>query len=28
LHLIGYDHDNDRGQMNRLEIELREEVLA
>ncbi len=28
LHLLGYDHDNDRGQMNRLEIELREEVLA
>ena len=28
LHLLGYDHDNDRGQMNALEIELREEVLA
>lgn len=28
LHLIGYDHENDRGRMNRLEIELREEVLA
>lgn len=27
LHLIGYDHENDRGQMNALEIELREEVL-
>ena len=26
LHLIGYDHENDRGQMNALEIELREEV--
>lgn len=28
LHLLGYDHDNDRGHMNRLELELREEVLA
>jgi probable rRNA maturation factor len=28
LHLLGYDHDNDRGQMNALEIELREEVLG
>ena len=27
LHLIGYDHENDRGQMNALEIELREEVV-
>lgn len=27
LHLIGYDHENDRGQMNALELELREEVL-
>ncbi len=27
LHLIGYDHENDRGQMDALEIELREEVL-
>jgi probable rRNA maturation factor len=27
LHLLGYDHENDRGQMNALEIELREEVL-
>lgn len=27
LHLIGYDHDNDRGQMNALELELREGVL-
>jgi probable rRNA maturation factor len=27
LHLLGYDHDNDRGQMNALEIELREEVV-
>jgi len=27
LHLIGYDHENDRGQMNALEIRLREEVL-
>jgi probable rRNA maturation factor len=27
LHLIGYDHENDGGQMNTLEIELREEVL-
>jgi len=27
LHLIGYDHENDRGHMNALEIELREEVV-
>jgi probable rRNA maturation factor len=27
LHLLGYDHENDRGQMNALEIKLREEVL-
>lgn len=27
LHLLGYDHENDRGQMNALETELREEVL-
>lgn len=27
LHLLGYDHENDRGQMNTLEIELREEVV-
>ena len=27
LHLIGYDHENDRGQMNALEIGLREEVV-
>jgi probable rRNA maturation factor len=27
LHLLGYDHDNDRGQMNALEIELREEIV-
>ncbi len=28
LHLLGYDHDKDRGKMNALEIELREEVLG
>lgn len=28
LHLAGYDHENDRGQMNALEIELREELLS
>ena len=27
LHLLGYDHENDNGQMNALEIEIREEVL-
>jgi probable rRNA maturation factor len=27
LHLLGYDHDNDRGPMNALEIELREEIV-
>jgi probable rRNA maturation factor len=28
LHLVGYDHERDRGQMNELEIELREELLT
>jgi probable rRNA maturation factor len=27
LHLLGYDHDSDRGEMNRLELQLREELL-
>lgn len=27
LHLLGYDHENDRGQMNALETRLREEVV-
>jgi len=30
LHLLGYDHadDRDRGEMNRLELDLREELLS
>jgi probable rRNA maturation factor len=28
LHLVGYDHEQDQGQMNDLEIELREELLT
>jgi probable rRNA maturation factor len=28
LHLLGYDHASDRGEMNRLEIGLREELLS
>ena len=28
LHLVGYDHERDNGDMNRLEIELREELLT
>jgi probable rRNA maturation factor len=28
LHLLGYDHASDRGKMNRLELRLREELLA
>jgi len=28
LHLLGYDHTSDRGEMNRLEIGLREELLS
>lgn len=27
LHLLGYDHENDRGEMKALETQLREEVL-
>lgn len=27
LHLLGYDHDADEGEMNRLELGLREELL-
>lgn len=27
LHLLGYDHSSDRGEMNRLEVDLREELL-
>lgn len=27
LHLLGYDHERDRGEMNRLEKRLREELL-
>jgi probable rRNA maturation factor len=27
LHLCGYDHDNDRGEMNRLELKLRRKLL-
>ena len=27
LHLCGYDHDTDRGQMNRLELKLRKKLL-
>lgn len=28
LHLLGYDHSSDQGEMNRLELELREELLS
>lgn len=28
LHLVGYDHEHDRGQMNALELKLREELLT
>ena len=28
LHLLGYDHASDRGKMSRLELRLREELLA
>lgn len=28
LHLLGYDHADDMGEMNRLEIQLREELLS
>ena len=28
LHLVGYDHERDSGKMNRLELKLREELLA
>lgn len=28
LHLCGYDHDTDRGQMNRLELKLRRKLLG
>ena len=28
LHLVGYDHERDQGQMNELEIRLREELLT
>jgi len=28
LHLLGYDHSSDQGQMNTLELELREELLS
>ncbi len=28
LHLLGYDHERDRGKMNRLELQLRQEVLS
>lgn len=27
LHLLGYDHADDQGEMNRLELDLREELL-
>lgn len=27
LHLLGYDHTSDRGEMNRRELELREDLL-
>ena len=27
LHLCGYDHETDRGQMNRLELKLRRKLL-
>jgi probable rRNA maturation factor len=28
LHLCGYDHESDRGQMNRLELKLRKKLLG
>lgn len=28
LHLLGYDHQRDQGEMNRLELHLREELLT
>jgi probable rRNA maturation factor len=28
LHLLGYDHDRDRGNMNQLELRLRRELLS
>ena len=28
LHLVGYDHSIDQGEMNRLEIDLRKELLS
>ena len=28
LHLLGYDHSSDQGEMNRLEIDLRGELLS
>jgi len=28
LHLVGYDHDRDHGEMNELEVALREELLS
>jgi probable rRNA maturation factor len=28
LHLCGYDHENDRGEMNRLELRLRRKLLG
>ena len=28
LHLLGYDHSSDQGEMNTLELELREELLS
>ncbi len=28
LHLLGYDHSSDQGEMNQLEIDLREELLS
>ena len=28
LHLLGYDHERDRGEMAALELELREELLG
>jgi probable rRNA maturation factor len=28
LHLCGYDHETDQGQMNRLELKLRRKLLS
>jgi probable rRNA maturation factor len=28
LHLLGYDHDSDQGEMNQIEVALREELLS